>query len=341
MNLPRQLLDVALAAPFVAGATAFLVVFLVTVRGAVWLRRVTLGAALGGAVALGALIATRISPRNLRLGEAVVASTLAAAIALTAWALGLLRRARKGTAESLRDKAARLERERDSQAQIAAAAERARIAREMHDIVAHSLSVMIAQADGGRYAAAGEDSKEGAAAAARSLEVIADTGRAALADMRRLLGVLRTDEDEAPTSPIAPVDAGPDDADLAALVETARASGMRVALTRLGEPRRLPPGMGLTLHRVAQEALTNVRKHAGADATVSVAIRWSATSVVLEVTDDGYGAAAGEGDDPGFGVTGMRERVAMFAGTLDAGPQPGGGWKVRCHLPLPATSNGG
>src|SRR5665811_1476872 len=196
--------------------------------------------------------------------------------------------------------------------------DRARIAREMHDIVAHSLSVVIAQADGGRYAA-GKDP----AAAERALGTTAETGRAALADMRRLLGVLRpsagpstseaTGERPRPgvlpgvggrTGPAgdlrsagraAPVpDLVPQPAvdDVAGLVAHVRDSGVRVSLVRMGTPRTLPPGTGLTVYRICQESLTNVLKHAGPASTATVLLQWAAASLVLEVTDDGRGAAA-------------------------------------------------
>jgi signal transduction histidine kinase len=133
---------------------------------------------------------------------------------------------------------------------------------------------------------------------------------------------------------------GPDDADLGGLLEQARQAGMRVSFVRVGTPRRLPPGAGLTLHRVCQEALTNVRKHGGPDVSVTVVARWGERSVELEVADDGRGAAAvdgeGDGTDQGYGLLGMRERAALFGGTRTAGPRPGGGWRVRFAMPLPA-----
>ena len=336
----------------------------VTVHGPVWAHRAALGTALGGAGLLAFVLLLRGAEPATTSGIAVTGGVMA----LAAWSFGLVRRSRREMLDALRDRAWRLELERDQQSQIATAAERARIAREMHDIVAHSLSVVVAQADGGRYAASADP-----AAAGRALEVIAETGRAALADMRRLLGVLRSDDGGSdggrrraplapqpgmspavaavPTSRVEIVEAPvatapgevaepPDDADLALLVEQARGAGMKVSFVRVGVPRRLPPGAGLTLHRVCQEAFTNVRKHGGPEVSVTVVVRWGATAVELEVSDDGRGAAAADGSEsgasPGYGLLGMGERAALFGGQVTAGPRPGGGWRVRFRMPLPA-----
>ncbi len=337
----------------------------VTVYGPAWAYRAALAVALFGAGLLG--LSTVIVGGGGGIDGAAGITIMAGILALAVWALARVRRSRRDMVDALRDRAARLEIERDQQATIATAAERARIAREMHDIVAHSLSVVVAQADGGRYAAAADP-----AAASRALEVIAETGRAALADMRRLLGVLRSDDGgagpagagdtstgRAPRAPQpgmspatssarpdapAPVEAAPlaaalDDADLGSLLDQARGAGMSVSFVRVGEPRRLPPGAGLTLHRICQEALTNVRKHGGPGVQVTVVVRWGATSVELEVSDDGRGAAAAddaEAGSAGYGLLGMRERAAMFGGQVTAGPRPGGGWRVRFTMPLPA-----
>ncbi|GAB2454229.1 hypothetical protein GCM10007967_05570 [Xylanimonas ulmi] len=334
----------------------------VTVNGPVWAHRAAMVTALGGAALLGAAMAYQAGGRAAQ-ADLVGVTVVASIMALSAWAFGLMRRARREMLEALHDRTRRLEIERDQQAQLATAAERARIAREMHDIVAHSLSVVIAQADGGRYAAVGDPG-----AAGRALEVISETGRAALADMRRLLGVLRSDDGAAAPrapqpgmSPTAatgtgaaragatpagqayqptPIAAPLDDADLGSLIDQARDAGTQVSLVRVGEPRRLPPGAGLTLHRVCQEALTNVRKHAGPGVSVTVVVRWAAAGVELEVSDDGRGAAAVDAQPggPGYGLLGMRERAALFGGSATAGPRPGGGWRVRFAMPLPPES---
>ena len=201
--------------------------------------------------------------------------------------------------------------ERDQQAAIGAAQERARIARELHDVVAHSLAVMVAQADGGRYAAPREPQ-----AASLALAQIAETGRDALAQMRRLLGVLR---------------AGEEGADIAGLVRRVARAGLPVELEVHGPRRDLSPEVQACLHRVAQEALTNVLKHADSPQRVEVVLRFLDAEVELTVRDDGRAAAAGDGQ--GHGLAGMRERVALHTGTLHAGPRPGGGYEVRARLP--------
>jgi len=269
--------------------------------------------------------------RDGGLRVAIVVLFIMVPLLLATWAAGMLRGTRSDARAARAERLERLAVEREQELRLAAQAERARIARVMHDIVSHSLTVMVAQADGGRYAAANEP-----AAATHALETIAETGRAALADMRRLLGVLR-DEDADDGSPGAPSTLTPQPAsgDLESLVEHVRASGLRVSLVRMGTPRALPPGVGLTAYRICQEALTNVMKHAGPEPTVTVIVSWAPTSLSLEVSDDGRGAAA-DAEDTGHGLLGMRERAMMLGGTLTAGPRPGGGFRVRAQLPLPA-----
>ena len=315
------LLQVLAGAPIVFPADAMVLVALysVTVHGPRWAHRVAIVGALAGSVVLG------LSLNGWYDASGVTATAMfTSVVALAVWAFGLVRRSRRERIEALEDRARRLEIDRDQQTQIATAAERARIAREMHDIVAHSLTVMIAQADGGRYAADADP-----AAATRALGTIGETGRAALTDMRRLLGVLRGAD--SPTLQFGPQ---PAESDVGALVEQMRGSGMRVSFVRMGTPRTLPPGAGLTVYRIAQEALTNVLKHAGPDPLVSVLVQWLPDAIVLEVNDDGRGASAGS-DGLGQGLLGMRERATMFAGTVSAGPRPGGGFRVRAQLPTP------
>ena len=209
---------------------------------------------------------------------------------------------------------AALEVERDQQAEIGAARERARIARELHDVVAHSLAVMVAQADGGRYAAPGDPD-----AARGALGQIAETGRNALAQMRRLLGVLRT---------------GEDGDDLAGLVRRLAGAGLPVELEVVGRARELPAEVLLCIHRVAQESLTNVLRHADSPRRVDVVLRYLDAEVELTVRDDGRGIVSGDGQ--GHGLAGMRERVALSSGRMQAGPRAGGGYEVRARLPAPA-----
>ena len=330
-----------------ADALVLVALYSVTVHGPVWSYRIALAGSLVGSLLAGAMIVLENELRGPEGG--FIWSLTLSLMALSTFAFALVRRSRREAITALVDRAERLEVERDQQAQIATAAERARIAREMHDIVAHSLSVIIAQADGGRYAA-GQDPR----AAERSLGTIAETGRAALADMRRLLGVLRPAPSGPPsgrgepgtsTGGLRTVAAGstpsvgalgpqPAVDDVAALVAQVRDSGVRVSLVRMGTPRTLPPGTGLTVYRICQESLTNVLKHAGPTPTATVLLQWTAASLVLEVTDDGRGAAAAS-DGGGQGVLGMRERAAMLGGTLAAGPRPGGGFRVRAEIPIP------
>ncbi|WP_435736734.1 histidine kinase [Cellulosimicrobium sp. PMB13] len=338
----------------------------VTVYGPRWAHRTAIASALVGAVALGLALGLRSGSLADLATMVFFTSAFGGMTFLAVWAFGLVRRSRRETIAALVDRAERLEVERDQQARIATSAERARIAREMHDIVAHSLSVIIAQADGGRYAAAADPT-----AAQRALTTVSETGRAALADMRRLLGVLRTEAPRPPGATVAgqgappgalpaadATSAGgaspaavaalettpqPDTADLESLVAQVRDSGLRVSLVRVGQARPLPPGAGLTVYRVCQEALTNVLKHAGPDPTVTVVVRWDATALELRVEDDGRGAAAAPpgaapGRSGGYGLLGMRERAALFGGSVTVGPRPGGGFRVLLTLPVPPAT---
>ncbi|MCZ6938602.1 two-component sensor histidine kinase [Micrococcus luteus] len=278
---------------------------------------------------------------------------------LTAWAFGDVVRNRRLTVRALEDRAHRLEVQSRQERELAAADERSHIAREMHDIVAHSLQVIISQADGARYAAAAKPEL-----AVTALETIGQTGRSALADMRQLLGVLRetgetvagvpgvTDDDA--RRPAADVVASPDGrgtrlppgrrpqprlADLPALVETMRLSGLEVSLLETGTPRRaLPAGGELAGYRIVQEALTNTLRHGGPDADAFVTLAWTAHGLDLQIDDDGCGAAA----DPatrgsGQGLRGAAERAALFGGTLETGPRVGAGYRVSAHLPYSAV----
>jgi signal transduction histidine kinase len=203
-------------------------------------------------------------------------------------------------------------------------------------IIAHSLSVMVAQADGGAYAfdAAPAQSRE-------ALAEIGRTGRQALSEMGSLLGVLRTGPERPPLAP-APVAA-----EIEQLVNQAREAGMHVSHTVQGADRPLPGGLSLTVFRIVQEALTNVRKHAGPQAAAEVTLHYSQDDLVVRVTDSGPGAAgtlprygqAGPAQ-PGHGLTGMRERAAMYGGTVQAGPRPAGGFVVTARLPLPGSAQG-
>ncbi len=244
----------------------------------------------------------------------------AAALALASWLAWRLR------AERTRAAAAEQAAARKAEAELALAAsdERARLAREMHDVVAHTLTVVVAQADGGRFAARNDP-----ASAAQTLETIGEVGRSALTEMRALLGVLRDDGGEAELGP------QPSVRDIPVLVAHAREGGLEAAFVTTGTPRPLPIGAGLTLYRIAQESLTNVLKHAGPVASAYLQLTWGDDDVTLTVSDDGRGAAARD-DGSGGGIAGMRQRASVFGGTLQAGPRVGGGFEVRARLPLPS-----
>ena len=241
---------------------------------------------------------------------------------LIAWVVGDSMRYRRAYYAALEDRAARLERERDAQAQIAAAAERARIARELHDVVAHNVSVMVVQADGASYALDRSPER-----ARQALAAISSTGRQALSEMRRMLGVLRSDDGETGVAPL------PGIAQLGELLDQTRATGLAVSFTVEGVPAPLPGGLALAAYRIVQESLTNTRKHGGPAASAQVLLRYCEDVLVLQITDDGFGAAA-SADGGGHGLTGMRERVALYNGTLQAGPLPGGGYQVTARLPV-------
>jgi signal transduction histidine kinase len=195
----------------------------------------------------------------------------------------------------------------------------------MHDVVAHGLSVIVVQADGARYAAANDP-----AAATEALGTISDAGREALDEMRRMLGVLRAGPEAVAASGTRPQPRLPD---LATLVEEARAAGLPVR-AQLPDPAvAVPDGTALTAYRVVQEALTNVRKHAGRDASVTLHVVVAEDALDVVVEDDGDGSAAPD-DGRGLGLLGMRERVAAHGGTLDAGPRVGGGFSVAARIPL-------
>jgi signal transduction histidine kinase len=270
----------------------------------------------------------RWMPGQLSVLDAVaVGSIMFAGPSLIAWVLGDSVRYRRAYYSALEDRAARLEAERDAQAQVAAAAERARIARELHDVVAHNVSVMVVQADGASYALDSDPGK-----AREALAAIAGTGRQALAEMRRLLGVLRHDDGTDPGR--APL---PGIAQLGELLEQTRAAGLPVSLTVEGVPQPLPDGAALAAYRIVQESLTNTRKHGGPQATAQVTLRYLEDALVLRITDDGQGPATLP-DGAGHGLNGMRERVAIYGGWVQSGPRAGGGYHVTARLPFhPAT----
>ncbi len=284
------------------------------------LRRPTRELAWAALVALAPLVVGAVrypqAAWDWQFGPGIWCFTLAAL-------LGIAVRSRKEYTDSLVDRARRLEVERDQQAQLAAAAERARIAREMHDIIGHNLSVITTLADGGAYAA-----KRNPERGVQALEAIGTTSRQALSELRRLLGVLREEEEESETPTRAPQ---PGLADLSSLVESVRSTGLPVRLTVTGTAPAQPAGRELTVYRVVQEALTNTLKHGGKGATATVDAAFAPDGITVTVTDTG--TSTGRDSTEGRGITGMRERAALYDGTLEAAPLSGGGWRVHLHLP--------
>jgi signal transduction histidine kinase len=242
-----------------------------------------------------------------------------------AWLIGRELRRRRGELALLRERANRLEAEREAQARSAVAEERTRIARELHDVVAHSVSVIVVQAQAGTRLL--EDPQQ-ARSAFRSIET---TGREALVELRRLLGILRTADAQTAVGP------QPGLASLDSLLEQVREAGLAVTVSVEGDPQPLPPGIDLSAYRIVQEALTNTLKHAG-PAKARILLRYAAGALELEVVDDGSGPGPG-GNGSGHGLVGMRERAALYGGELEAGEGPQGGYAVRARLPL-ARRNG-
>ncbi|MYV56191.1 sensor histidine kinase [Streptomyces sp. SID3212] len=284
---------------------------------------------------VGGLFAAPLSQLRWPVQEASTFGRVFAGVVMTvpfvlAWVLGDSLRTRRAYFDQLEERATRLEKEREAQAKVAVAAERARIARELHDVVAHNVSVMVVQADGAAYVldAAPDQAKQ-------ALETISTTGRQALAEMRRLLGVLRTGDTREGGEYVPQ----PDVDQIEDLVEQVRRAGLTVDFKIEGTARPLPSGVELTAYRIVQEALTNSRKHGGPDVGASVRLVYFDDGLGLLVEDDGRGAAHelyedGGADGHGHGLIGMRERVGMVGGTLDAGPRPGGGFRISALLPL-------
>ena len=264
--------------------------------------------------------------------------------------LGLYFATRHAYLAELRDRAARLERERDQQGALAAAAERARIAREMHDIVAHHLTVMVTLSDAA--VAVSDASPERSERATDVMRRVSATGRTALADTRRLLGVLReppaersaADGSQSPDQEAAegrqPV---PGLAQLEALIEQVRSAGLDTTLEVRGEAPDVPVGVQLTVYRLVQEALTNTLKHGGAGARATVRLQFQPGELLVDIDDDGAGlppaqkpASSSAPATAGSGLVGMRERARAYGGDVQAGPREPGGWKVSARLLLDA-----
>lgn len=243
---------------------------------------------------------------------------------LIAFGIGLAFARIRRHAESLEEQAARAERERLEAVERAAAEERARIARELHDVISHDVSMMVLAASVERRVRPEDD------ATTQTLATIESTGREALAELRRMLGVLRHTEE----SPLQPQ---PGIAQLPQLVEEARAAGVPVELVVEGEPATIPPGLDIAAYRIVQESLTNAAKHA-TGSPVTARVSWGADSLEIDVTNDGARPAVGVPlpRGGGHGLVGMQERVSLFGGTLEAGVGQDGGFRVKARLPLAA-----
>ncbi|MEB3963077.1 sensor histidine kinase [Streptomyces kunmingensis] len=335
-RMPEKMLLLAIAAgvgqlvfdtnPNPSDFAMLVIIYTVAVSGPRWASRLAL---------VGGLCAAPLSelrwPTVMSSGAEHIAVTIFQMVPFAlAWVLGDSLRTRRAYLAQLEERANRLEKEREAQSKVAVAAERARIARELHDVVAHNVSVMVVQADGAAYVL-----DQAPDQAKKALETISGTGRQALAEMRRLLGVLRTGEHEEGGEYVPQ----PDVEQIEDLVEQVRTSGLPVDFKVEGTPRPLPSGVELTAYRIVQEALTNTRKHGGPNAGASVRLVYFDDGLGLLVEDDGKGAPHelyedGGADGRGHGLIGMRERIGMVGGTLDAGPRPGGGFRISALLPL-------
>ncbi|MCF3965417.1 sensor histidine kinase [Streptomyces fuscigenes] len=313
--------------PGVANFAMLVVIYTVAAQGG---RRWASRLALVGGVVAAPVSQVRWPMHDVSLPGRVFFTLVLTVPFVLAWVLGDSMRTRRAYFDQLVERATRLEKEREAQAKVAVAAERARIARELHDVVAHNVSVMVVQADGAAYVLDGAPEQ-----AKQALETISGTGRQALAEMRRLLGVLRTGDGQESGEYVPQ----PDVEQIEVLVEQVRQAGITVDFKVEGTPRPLPSGVELTAYRIVQEALTNSRKHGGPDVGASVRLVYFDDGLGLLVEDDGRGAAHAMQEDRGAdghgqGLIGMRERVGMVGGTLDAGPRPGGGFRISALLPL-------
>jgi len=329
----RRRLPLAVLATSVASGLAFAVVGLppFLLGPAILVPVYTVAAYRGRRESLAGLSAVELALAAVQLTSArTEVSTWVgdALVVAAAWLLGRFVGDRRVYAAQLEARTAELEQARGELARRAVAEERLRIARELHDVVAHSMSVIAVQSGVGAHVA---DSQPGEAR--KALVAIEATSRTALEELRRLLGVLRQDDE--PQGSLAPA---PGLADLDALLGQVVEAGLEVKLGVEGARPRVPLGVDLCAYRIVQEALTNVVKHAG-PAQAQVTVCYGDREVTVEVTDDGRGVAAPAGDGrtgAGHGLVGMRERVALFDGDLEVGPRPGGGFRVAARLPFEA-----
>ncbi|MFI6508896.1 sensor histidine kinase [Streptosporangium sp. NPDC050855] len=241
------------------------------------------------------------------------------------WVAGRSVRLRRAYQAELRDRDRRMERAREADTRAARAEERSRIARELHDVVAHHVSVMTVQAAAARRVLASDPD-----GAREALSAIEQLGRTAMSEMRSIVGVLRTDATPAERGP------QPGVREIPALVDQMREAGLRTQLWIEGERETLSPGVDLAAYRLVQEALTNSLRHAGPRARAWVTVRHEPDALAVQVSDDGLGPGAGDADREvtGHGLAGIRERVALYGGLLRIGPRPGGGFEVDARFPL-------
>jgi signal transduction histidine kinase len=304
--------------PFFLGPAILVAIYSVAAYGSRWV------AVAGLALAEVGLAASPRTPLKPGTEELVGYMGILAA----AWLLGHFAHNYRAYAARLEERTAELERAREELARRAVTEERLRLARELHDVVAHAMSVITVQSGVGAHVADSRPEEVG-----KALAAIEATSRAALTELRRLLGVLRQDGE--PQANLTPV---PGLANLEGLLAELAKAGLAVRLRVEGRPSPLPAGLDLSAYRIVQEALTNVVKHAG-PATAQVMICYRDHEVAVEVIDDGRGVGAVAGDGrrrTGHGLIGMRERVAAFGGDLEVGPRPGGGFRVAARLPLAA-----
>ncbi len=293
-ELPRRM-STAIGVPVVVAVSAF------TVLGAVTLESVTWGSAVFTllATAVPLLLGREVHERRRRFTE-------------------------------LEERAERAEREREARAKQAVADERARIARELHDVVAHQMTVMTLQAEGAHRVAGSSDPR-----IVEALGVIRDAGREALGEMRRMVGLLR--DPDAATPDMAPL---PQLSDLDTLIAGIERAGVPVDFSVSGTPHKLGEGIELSVFRIVQESLTNAVRHGGPGVSATVAIHYGDDRLDVSVRDDGRGAANRDENGDGHGLVGMRERVAVLGGTFTAGPRPGGGFEIEASLPVETTTEG-
>jgi signal transduction histidine kinase len=312
------------------GGNAGLLVALyaISVYGEVKYSRIAL--AVGG---LGVLMATARYYSNSDWRQQITMMVALGALVFGVWAFGERRRTRGLYVAQLEERAAQLERDRDREAKLAVSNERTRIAREIHDVVAHGLSIMIVQADGGLYAADASPEQ-----AKKALATIGDTGRASLTEMRKMLGLLKQDSQPGldPDQPRPQ----PGISSLPELIENVRQAGLSVDYQVTGTPRDLPALLGLTAYRIVQEGLTNTLKHAGPGARTSVHLDFGREMLTVVVSDDGRGGGVAPSTDPGHGLVGMRQRASISGGTVNAGPKAGGGYEVVAKLPYNLPNGG-